>query len=284
MLTYIKNISKTGHHDSPIKNFSSQDVYHSNLKDLHDIIVAPHSTLALQLLQSSQFFDPILPEIRHIVEFKADKQFKSIWPHTLRVISQTPNKLDIRWAAFFHDFGKPEAYSLIDNKVTFYNHEHISARIFRDFAKKTRIFNSRQFHKINYLIHNLGWIEQYNRNWTDSAVRRFITEAGLFLDDLITLSMADITTGNDEKKQIILNDIEHLKTRIKEVREKDERRRSILPKGIGFVILDMVDGDTQRIGPVKTLLEQKVRSGLISPNQDIVYYESHLKDIVNGKS
>jgi putative nucleotidyltransferase with HDIG domain len=145
-----------------------------------------------------------VPEIQDGLDLKSSKSFKEIWPHTIRVVGQAPPHLNVRWAALFHDLGKAQAFEIKNNKVTFYNHEFISSRIFSGFALYTGIFSGGQRRAIRFLISHLGYVENYSAQWTDSAVRRFDKEIGIYLDDLLTLSEADITTGRPENRRKIL--------------------------------------------------------------------------------
>ena len=208
---------------------------------------------------------------------KSSKNFKEIWPHTIRVVGQTPPELNVRWAALFHDFGKAQAFEIKNNKVTFYNHEFISSRIFSRFAMDTGIFSGGQRRTIRFLISHLGYVENYSDSWTDSAVRRFDKEIGIFIDDLLTLSEADITTSRPENRRKIFNRLQSLKDRIAKIRELDSKPR-LLPKGIGTEIsvqLGIPEG--RLLGEIKKNLEDKVKRGELSANEDYSYYIEHLR-------
>lgn len=265
-------ISANGNCQDEIKHLTIEDWKNSDLKLLHDIIRGPHVSLALEVLRNAGFFDLLLPEIQDSLSIKSDKKFKEIWPHTLTVVNNTPNFLNIRWAAFFHDLGKAKAFEIKNNKVTFHNHEYISAQIFKQFAFKTRIFSQKQRDTIYFLVKNLGYIESYENSWTDSAVRRFAKEAGPNLDSLFILSKADITTANPKKRNNILNRIESLKTRIQEITQKDQEQH-FLPKGLGNVIAERLNIPLgPEIGKIRSNLENLIKSNVLLPNQSIEYY------------
>ena len=255
-----------------VEALSSED-----LSVLHSIMIGPHVTLALATLQRIGFFADLVPEIQAGLNLQSSKHFKEIWPHTIRVVGQTPPILSVRWAALFHDLGKAKAFEIKNNKVTFHHHEHISAVIFDRFAKRTGIFSSGQRRSIRFLVANLGYVEGYESTWTDTAVRRFDKEVGIFLDDLLTLSEADITTSKPENKRRILRRIQELKDRIAEIREKDSKQ-CLLPKGLGNAISDNLGIPIgPRIGQIRKELEAKVERGELSANEDITYYIEYLK-------
>ena len=279
ILDQINQLAYTSKNSEEILNVTSNDVNALSAKDLsklHSIMVGPHVGLALAILQRIGFFEDIIPEIRAGLELKSSKQFKEIWPHTIQVVNQTPPVLNIRWAALFHDLGKAKAFEIKDNKVTFHHHEHISAGIFDRFARRTGIFSGGQRRAIRFLIANLGYVEGYESSWTDSAVRRFDAEAGIFLEDLLILSSSDITTARPENRRKILRRIQELKDRILEIREKDSKLCR-LPKGLGNAIADKLGIPLgPKIGVIRKELEDKIEEGILLPNESIEYYINFL--------
>lgn len=280
LLTQAKSLALYGKCDEEILPVTKEEVKELSKKDLrvlHEIMIGPHVGLALVALQRANFFDWLIPEIQESLDLKSSKQFKEIWPHTIRVVSQTPPKLNLRWAALFHDLGKAQSFSIKDNKVTFHHHEKISAKIFDKFANKVYIFGAGQKSCIHFLVSNLGYAEGYEHEWTDSAVRRFAKEMDMYLEDLLTLSASDITTASPKKREKIVRRIDELKSRIKEIREKDAKH-SGLPKGLGNEIsLKLGIPIGPEIGSIRVILEEKISKGEILPDEDFDYYIKYLK-------
>lgn len=285
-LSLVKKLAISGESES-IPAFSKDDLKtlnHKELYKLHDVVSAPQASLALAVLQNSGFFNYFIPEIGLALNLTSDKEFKQIWPHTLKVINQTPNDLCLRWAALFHDLGKTEAFDIIDGKVTFHGHESISAKIFSNFAKRTMIFNKETKDKIHFLVKNLGYVEAYDKSWTDSAVRRFAKEIGQNLNDLLTLSKADITTKHQSKKDKIISRITDLKQRIDKI-TKEDSKKNILPKGIGQTISETFSIPLgPEIGRIRFFLENKIKNNELLPKQDINYYILYLKENTQWKN
>jgi poly(A) polymerase len=279
-LEQVRELALTGKCEDEIKRVTTDDVQaltETELALLHGIMTGPHVGLAIVTLQGAGFFDWLIPEIQEGLELKSSKHFKEIWPHTIRVLNQTPPTRALRWAALFHDLGKAQAFSIRKNKVTFHHHEQISAKIFNKFAKKVPIFGRGLHNRIYFLVNNLGYAEGYAPNWTDSAVRRFDREAGDYLDDLLTLSQSDITTAVPARKDKILRRIAELKVRIQEIREKDAKQ-AVLPKGLGSEIADELGIPIgPMIGEVRKELERKIEAGELSPNECSQYYIEYLK-------
>lgn len=287
-LTKIEYAAYHGHCEN-LEHINSDTISSLSIDELsvlHKIILGPHVGLAIALLQRIGFFVDLIPEIQDSLDLKHSKQFKEIWPHTLQVLNQTPININVRWAALFHDLGKAKAFSIKNNKVTFHHHEHISAVIFDRFAKKVRIFSDGQRRAIRFLIANLGYVESYNSDWTDSAVRRFDKEVNIFLDDLLLLSESDITTSKPENKRRILRRIQELRNRIIDIREKDAKA-CLLPKGLGSTINEQLGIPLgPKIGEIRTYLETKINANELLANQDIAYYIDHLKNnmVENGNN
>ena len=274
-------LATTGKCEDEIQKVTKEEVQElteRQLMVLHKIMAGPHVVLALVALQGAGFFDGLLPEIQQAMDLKStNKQFKEIWPHTICVINQTPARRALRWAALFHDLGKTKAFSVQNNRVTFHHHEKISAKIFDKFARKTQIFGRGQRNRIYFLIDNLGYAEGYENTWTDSAVRRFAKEMGDYLEDILTLSEADITTASQKKRERILRRIGELRTRIVEIRENDAKQ-NVLPKGLGQEISKQLGIPIgPEIGKIRKELEKRIDAGELSSNGDFKYYIEYLK-------
>ena len=283
LLNQIKRMAYYGGDSSEIQHITSSEVSSITTEDLsllHSIMIGPHVGLALAVLQRVGFFIDLIPEIQAGLDLKDSRHFKEIWPHTIQVVGQTPQILNIRWAALFHDLGKAKAFSIKNNKVTFHHHEHISAVIFDQFSRRTGIFSSGQRRAIRFLIANLGYVESYISSWTDTAVRRFDKEMGIFLDDLLTLSESDITTSKPENKRKILRRIQELRDRIIHIREFDAQQAPKLPKGLGNAISDNLGIPLgPKIGEIRKELENKIENKQLLPNQEIIYYIDYLNSI-----
>ena len=150
ILEKIHQLAKSGYVDFEFSD--NNDISNENLHLLHRIIVSPHVSFALLILQKTKILHQLIPEFSDVVNLTNEKifgpnkhLFKEIWPHTIQVVSQTPSELHLRWAALFHDLGKAKTFSIKSGKVTFHKHEHYSAKIFSNFNYKTRIFTKRQY-------------------------------------------------------------------------------------------------------------------------------------------
>jgi poly(A) polymerase len=282
---YIE-ISNTG--KSKIPGNSAKEIKETRgnsklYQTLHKVIIGLHANIALDEMEKDGILALIIPGLNDVVAMKdpsGKRRFKDLWWHTKLVVMQSKPKLEVRWAALFHDFGKPSCFSMDDGKVKFHGHEHASVKYFKEFARKTRIFTPKQYKKIGFLIYNLGYVEAYSSSWTESAVRRFAKEMGDNLDDLLLLSRADTTSSKKATRAKVQAKVSELSKRVKAVREKDAIIPS-LPKGIGNAIIELGVKPGKGVGQTKDYLENKIKNGFIKPHQDIEYYITYLKDIHN---
>lgn len=268
-------LSTTGICKTTIPKVSYNNFSTKYLRLLHRILLGPNVALALVALQNSGFLSLLIPEIKQNINLKSPKPFKKVWPHTLQVIVNTPSILTVRWAALFHDLGKAETFKIINNKVTFHNHEVVSANIFKKFSYSCPIFTKNQIEEIYTLIANHGYLESYNDNWSDAAVNRFINTVGPYRDNLFALARADLTTKNNKFREQYLLQRDKLEQRIEVIINKQS---VILPKGLGTVIsseFNIVPG--KQIGQIKLELEKLISNKELETNQNIEYYIDYLK-------
>jgi poly(A) polymerase len=223
----------------------------------------------------------IFPEVHAMVGFgDGEWRHKDVWKHTKQVVRQSVPRLEVRWAALFHDIGKVKTRSIApDGKVHFLGHAEVGTRMFDKLDKRMGLFGSERALKdtVRFLILHHLRANQYSPDWTDSAVRRFARELGEHLDDLLCLARADITTKRPEKKRKGLQQIEELQHRIAELAAEDALVPP-LPPGIGDAIMQAFGlPPSRRVGEVKRALEQAVEAGEVAPHQPVEAYLDFLR-------
>ncbi|MEZ5311358.1 MAG: CCA tRNA nucleotidyltransferase [Microthrixaceae bacterium] len=159
----------------------------------------------------AEYFLPELPAMR--LEQDPVHHHKDVLTHTIAVVRQSPPRLRVRLAALLHDIAKPRTRSIGPNGVSFHHHEVVGARMTRERMKALR-FDKESIRDVSQLVflHLRG--HGYGTGWTDSAVRRFVRDAGPLLDDLIDLTRADCTTRNKRKAERLSAQIDELEDRI----------------------------------------------------------------------
>ena len=156
----------------------------------------------LERLRSDGSIALLFPEVEAMIGFGGGETgHKDLWGHTKQVVAQTIRTATLRWAALFHDVGKTRCYTKVDGKIAFIGHEKVSAKLFAKAAKRVNFFGGDEIRDIKFLIYNLGYIEEYDSTWTDSAVARLQRLAGGHFNDLVALARADISSKNEAKRK-----------------------------------------------------------------------------------
>ncbi len=185
------------------------------------LVTAPDPGPALTGLVASGLSDHFLPELSRLaMEQDPIHRHKDVLAHTIAVTQKASPRLRLRLAALLHDVGKPDTRDFDGNGVTFHHHEVVGARMARDRLRKLRYPNDvvsdvRQLVFLHLRPHTL------KMGWTDSAVRRYVRDAGHLLDDLNELVRCDVTTGNARRAAAIQASIDELEGRIAELRERE---------------------------------------------------------------
>ena len=238
---------------------------------LDRVVMGSDPELGLDTLLFNGTLAAILPEVHAMVGFGDNEwRHKDVWKHTKQVVQQAPARLEVRWAALFHDIGKVKTRSISpEGKVHFLGHAEVGTRMFEKLDKRLVLFADAPALKeaVRFLILHHLRANQYDRSWTDSAVRRFAREIGGHLDDLLCLSRADITTKRPETKRRGLSRIEELAARVRQIAEVDARIPP-LPPGVGDAIMKAFDlAPSRLVGDIKRALEDAIARGEIAPHQ-----------------
>ncbi|QEN07543.1 HD domain-containing protein [Oceanispirochaeta crateris] len=174
---------------SNIQDLSAERIYEEFLK----IMKTDKPSLSFHLFQETGILPLILPELSLCIGVgqKGAHEF-DVFEHLLRSCdAASPENSDVRFAALFHDLGKPAVRSIGDDGIpTFYNHEMESVKIAQSIMNRYR-FPKNKMKRILQLIQNHMF--HYTENWSDSAVRRFIRKIELsYMSDQYALREADI--------------------------------------------------------------------------------------------
>jgi poly(A) polymerase len=239
------------------------------------ILLARHADVGLELLLELGCIPALFPELSKMVGFGDGETHKDVWRHTKQVVIQSIPRLSVRWAALFHDIGKPRTRSVApDGSVHFFHHAEEGARMFERLERRTRLFekDSEVAAEIRFLILHHQRAHQYEEEWTDSAVRRFARDIGGSLDDLMALSRADMTTKRRDKRQRFLFQLKHLQERIAALAAEDAKE-PLLPKGLGDALMTAFSLPPSRlIGDLRRALELCVEQGELPAGQSSEVY------------
>jgi poly(A) polymerase len=229
---------------------------------LDRLVMGEDPELGLDVLLDSGVLRVVFPEVHMMVGFgDGEWRHKDVWKHTKQVVRQAVPRLEVRWASLFHDIGKVKTRSIDPHgKVHFLGHAEVGTRMFDKLEKRLGMFSPEPELRdtVRFLILHHLRANQYEANWTDSAVRRFARELGAHLDDLLCLARADITTKRPEKKRKGLNQIEELAARIRQLAAEDAKLPP-LPSGVGDAVMKAFNiPPSRKIGEIKKQLEEAI--------------------------
>src|SRR5689334_10266581 len=202
----------------------------------------------LRLLVDTGLADRFLPEISGLkLEIDEHAQHKDLYEHTLIVV-QNAIRLEgdagpdfvLRMAALMHDVGKPATKAVgRDGRVSFHHHEVVGARLTRQRMKAMRYPKDVTSEVVELVALHLRFYGYGRGEWTDSAVRRYVTDAGPLLTRLHRLTRSDVTTRNRRKAAQLAADYDALEERIARIREEEDLAR-VRPDLDGNAIMELL--------------------------------------------
>ena len=196
------------------------------------ILMSPSPRIGITVLVETGLADYFLPEVPKLkLEIDEHHHHKDVYEHSLTVLEQAiglesrldgPN-LTLRLAALLHDIGKPKTKQLIaGGGVSFHHHEVVGARMCKERMKKLR-FDNHMIEDVSQLVFlHLRFHGYGSGEWTDSAVRRYVRDAGPLLTHLHLLTRADCTTRNKKKAESLAKTYDQLEERIALLMEQEE--------------------------------------------------------------
>jgi poly(A) polymerase len=208
-------------------------------EELDRLLVAEHADDGLALLVSAGLADRFLPELPALrLEQDPVQRHKDVLRHTFAVVMGTEPRLPLRLAALLHDIGKPSTRQITPDGVSFHHHEVVGARMARERLTALRYPNA-TIDDVCRLIELHLRFHGYGDGWTDSAVRRYVRDAGPLLDDLNQLTRADVTTRNERRAERFRALQEELEERIAALAE-EENLEAMRPPLDGRQVMELL--------------------------------------------
>ena len=191
--------------------------------ELDKLIVADDPGPGLWFLVDTGLAEEFLPELPALrLEQDPIHRHKDVLAHTVAVVQKTSPDRILRLAALFHDVAKPKTRSFgPGGKVSFHHHEVVGARMTRERMTALR-YPTEEIEQVSRLVELHLRFHTYRMGWTDSAVRRYVRDAGPLLDRLNELTRCDCTTRNPRKAEALARRMDQLEARIAELREQEE--------------------------------------------------------------
>jgi poly(A) polymerase len=214
------------------------------------MLMSPNPRIGITILVDTGIAEHVLPEIPKLrLEIDEHHHHKDVYEHSITVLEQAitqeerlggPNLIN-RLAALLHDIGKPKTRNLIEGGgVSFHHHEVVGARLTKNRLKALR-FDNETIDAVETLVGlHLRFHGYGDGEWTDSAVRRYVRDAGDLLVHLHVLTRADCTTRNVKKAERLSRTYDGLEARIEKLMEEEELSK-IRPDLDGAQVMKLLD-------------------------------------------
>jgi poly(A) polymerase len=251
-----------------LKIVSAERIRH----ELDRLMVTDHPSHGLWFLIDTGLADYFLPELPAMrLEQDPIHRHKDVLTHSIAVVENVRPDASpdfdfrrTRLAALFHDIGKPKTRGVKDGKgVTFYHHEVEGARMTKHRLRELKYPND-DIEAITDLVALHLRFHTYQMGWTDSAVRRYVRDAGEQLAELNVLTRCDCTTRNEKKARILSSRMDDLEVRIAELNAKEELQK-LRPELDGQQVMELLNVPAGPIVGValEFLMDIRLEEGLI---------------------
>jgi poly(A) polymerase len=244
--------------------------------ELDKLIVVDHPSPGLWFLIETGLADQFLPELPAMrLEHDPIHRHKDVLTHSLAVVENVrPDARPdfdfriTRLAALFHDVGKPRTRGYLEGKgTTFHHHDAVGARMTRKRMTALR-YSKDDINAVTELVALHLRFHTYSMGWSDSAVRRYVRDAGPLLQELNVLTRCDCTTRNAKKAARLSRRMDELEERITELAEAEELA-SLRPEMDGNAVIEHLGVEPGRIvgEAMNFLMEVRLEDGLVGDDE-----------------
>jgi poly(A) polymerase len=216
--------------------------------ELNKLLLGADPVGGIDLMVQTGLGEVVLPEVGEMrMAIDEHHQHKDVYQHSLTVLRQAMDLEDegpdlvLRWSALLHDIGKPATRRHeLDGGVSFHHHEVVGAKMTRKRMRALR-YSKQMVDDVSQLVYlHLRFHGYGDGHWTDSAVRRYVTDAGALLPKLHKLVRADCTTRNKRRAARLQANYDDLERRITELAAKEDLAR-VRPDLDGNEIMEILE-------------------------------------------
>ncbi|GIW06719.1 MAG: CCA tRNA nucleotidyltransferase [Dehalococcoidia bacterium] len=229
------------------------------------ILVAPHAAHGIRLCVDLGLMEHIVPELLEMLQMPPVKGYKDVFRHTLLVVEQIPREPLLRWSALLHDIAKPRTIGWEHGNVHFRGHERVGEEMAIEILRRLRM-DAAFIQSVARIVRLHVRANSYASDWTDSALRRFIREAGDDLPALIALCRADVTSARPARVEAAQARAAELEARVAELLAREDVARLDSPLDGNELMALFGRGPGRWIGEVKSYLLEQVLDGALAPD------------------
>lgn len=236
--------------------------------ELSKLITSPAPGETLLALVSAGLADHFLPELPALaMEQDPHHHHKDVLAHTFAVVDKASPDLTLRLAALLHDVGKPATREFGPGGVSFHHHEVVGARMARKRLRELK-FPKQVVDDVSQLVFLHLRPHTLKMGWTDSAVRRYVRDAGHLLDPLNELVRCDVTTANQRREHGIQRSIDELEGRIEVLAAQEELSKMRAPVNGNDIMKALGLEPGPKVGEImEILLEKRINDGPYSTEE-----------------